>query len=237
MKLTKQLLKKLILNEMKLKESNNPRHERKYDRIMRTLEGENHQSVAIMSGQNPMAQPSSSDPEIKAMGDKRLKDALEKRLREEGLRFERIGGKFAGIIEQSVLIWDPAQPNSSHENHKLFLDKIAKLNREFTQWGFVGGRKFSDNVGTQMAYTMYEIDYKSEYPNAYRASRSFDSTADVLDDTQMAGQSDYSFDPTSGDKLGIPLKWNPRPKEQEDLPDEERDPEWRDEYYKRGYNI
>ena len=146
MKLTKQLLKRLIFNEMKLKESNNPRHERKYDRIMRTLEGKNHQSVAIMSGQNPMAQPSSSDPEIKAMEDKRLKDALEKRLREEGLKFERIGGKFAGIIEQSVLIWDPAQPNSSPENHKLFLDKIAKLNREFTQWGFVGGRKFSFNV-------------------------------------------------------------------------------------------
>jgi hypothetical protein len=235
MKITKQLLKEMILKEMA---SANPRHERKYDRIMNALRGKTHQSVAIMSGQNPMATASESPPHIKAMGNYRLKDKLEKSIAKMGLKYERIGGKFEGIIEDSVLIWDPSQPNSSPENHKVFLDKIAAFNRQHTQWGFVGGRRFTDNVSSQMVFTMYEIDYDSKWPNAYGPSRSFSQTTQVLDDSEMTDQQDnYSFDPTSGDKMGIPLKWSPRPEDQEALEDEKREEKWKDKYYKRRYNV
>jgi len=235
MKLTKQLLREMVLKEMA---SANPRHERKYDRIMKALRGKTHQSVAIMSGQNPMATASELPPHIKAMGNARLKDNLEKRIAEMGLKYERIGGKFEGIIEESALIWDPSQPNSSPENHKVFLDKVAALNRQFTQWGFVGGRKFSDNVGEQMVFTMYEIDYNSTWPNAYGPSKSFAQTTQVLDDEGMTDQQDnYSFDPTSGDKIGIPLGWDPRPEDQEALEDDKREEKWKDKYYRRRYNV
>ncbi len=60
-----------------------------------------------------MATASESPPHIKAMGNYRLKDKLEKSIAKMGLKYERIVGKFEGIIEDSVLIWDPSQPNSS----------------------------------------------------------------------------------------------------------------------------
>ena len=53
MKLTKKLLKEMILKEMN---SLNPKHEPKYDRILRILRDGTYRSVAIMSGQFPMGE-------------------------------------------------------------------------------------------------------------------------------------------------------------------------------------
>ena len=236
MKLTKELLKEMILKEMGETKS---RHKPKYDMIIEILKGFHHESVAIMSGQNPMAQrPDGMNPTIVQMGNMRRKDNLEKEVRALGLEYIRIGGKFAGIFENSVLIYDPNQTNSSKETHRKFLDKIAMLNRNFQQWGFVGGRKFDDGIQPVMAFTMYQIDYKEKmFPNAYYISPEFEQTTEVLEHSQVPPQGDYSFDPTSGKRMSIPLKYNPRPQDQEDLPDEEREPRWQDRYYKTGYEI
>tara|TARA_R100000030_G_scaffold16149_2_gene10826 strand:+ start:222 stop:932 length:711 start_codon:yes stop_codon:yes gene_type:complete len=236
MKLTKELLKEMILKEMgETKE----RHKPKYDKIIEILKGFHHESVAIMSGQNPMAQsPVGRKPEVIQMGNMRRKDNLEKAVGALGFEYMRIGGKFAGIFENSVLIFDPRQPNSSKDAHRKFLNKIAQLNRDFQQWGFVGGRKFDDGIQPVMVFTMYQIDYKEKmFPNAYYISPEFEQTTEVLEHDQVSPQGDYSFDPTSGKRMSIPLKYNPRPKAQEDLPDEEREPRYQDRYYKTGYEI
>ena len=89
-----------------------------------------------------------------------------------------------------------------------------------------------------MVFTMYQIDYKEKmFPNAYYISPEFEQTTEVLEHDQVSPQGDYSFDPTSGKRMSIPLKYNPRPQDQEDLPDEEREPRYQDRYYKTGYEI
>jgi hypothetical protein len=171
----------------------------KYMRVLAMLRGKdpNVKTVAIMSGQNPNAQQM-IDPI-----NKDLKNNLESRLKEMGLKFVRVGGKFFGVFEQSVIVINPD------------LNEIAKLNKEFGQWGFLYGEKFTIEQGNDtMLFTMYQIDYEGE-SLFFRASGSH-RVSDVLDDSQLKGQADdFTFIPKSqqgddpesriGKKFNIPV--------------------------------
>ena len=202
MKITKQLLKEMI--SMQMKQSLMEVRQPKYDRIMKVLKGKAHQSIAIMSGQYPMgAAPDPRLLDVEKSSNAIRKENLEDRLSELGFKFERIGGKFGPNIEQAVLIYNPNQVPTVDE-HWEFLHVIAKLNREFEQWGFVGGKGIFSPENQDMAFTLFEIDYKQNDPRAYRAVGTMPMSSTVLDDTQMTSQQDdYSFDPTSGKKFGI----------------------------------
>ena len=84
MRLTSKKLKHLIVEVLE--------EEGKKERIMKILRGQNDDvdTVAIMSGQNPMAQQAAP-----SVNDKLQKD-LEKELKSRGYKFERIGGIFGG---------------------------------------------------------------------------------------------------------------------------------------------
>ncbi|MDA7494628.1 hypothetical protein N8467_01020 [bacterium] len=211
MKITKQLLKEMIQKEMANPISENASssagHMSKYERIMSTLQGAPYKSIAIMSGQNPMASSSTaSNPEAVGIRNDRLKKSLESRLSEEGLKFERIGGNFYGLDEQSVLIYNPNQ-EPTPEGHYGFLHKIAALNREFQQWGFVGGERITDPGNSSMVFTLYKIDYSVDDPRAYAPHGKHPATGIVHDDAAMQNMGgDYSYDPTSGKKFGISLE-------------------------------
>lgn len=171
----------------------------KYMRVLAMLRGKdpNVKTIAIMSGQNPNAQQ-----KIDAIN-KDLKNNLESRLKEMGLKFVRVGGKFFGVFEQSVIVINPD------------LNEIAKLNKEFGQWGFLYGEKFTIEQGNDtMLFTMYQIDYEGE-SLFFRASGSH-RVSDVLDDSQLKGQADdFTFIPKSqqgddpesriGKKFNIPV--------------------------------
>lgn len=171
----------------------------KYMRVLAMLRGKdpNVKTITIMSGQNPNAQQM-IDPI-----NKDLKNNLESRLNEMGLKFVRVGGKFFGVFEQSVIVINPD------------LNEIAKLNKEFGQWGFLYGEKFTIEEGNDtMLFTMYQIDYEGE-SLFFRASGSH-RVSDVLDDSQLKGQADdFTFIPKSqqgddpesriGKKFNIPV--------------------------------
>lgn len=171
----------------------------KYMRVLAMLRGKdpNVKTIAIMSGQNPNAQQ-----KIDSIN-KDLKNNLESRLNEMGLKFVRVGGKFFGVFEQSVIVINPD------------LNEIAKLNKEFGQWGFLYGEKFTIEQGNDtMLFTMYQIDYEGE-SLFFRASGSH-RVSDVLDDSQLKGQADdFTFIPKSqqgddpesriGKKFNIPV--------------------------------
>ena len=171
----------------------------KYMRVLAMLRGKdpNVKTITIMSGQNPNAQQ-----KIDAIN-KDLKNNLESRLNEMGLKFVRVGGKFFGVFEQSVIVINPD------------LNEIAKLNKEFGQWGFLYGEKFTIEEGNDtMLFTMYQIDYEGE-SLFFRASGSH-RVSDVLDDSQLKGQADdFTFIPKSqqgddpesrvGKKFNIPV--------------------------------
>lgn len=171
----------------------------KYMRVLAMLRGKdpNVKTITIMSGQNPNAQQM-IDPI-----NKDLKNNLESRLKEMGLKFVRVGGKFFGVFEQSVIVINPD------------LNEIAKLNKEFGQWGFLYGEKFTIEQGNDtMLFTMYQIDYEGE-SLFFRASGSH-RVSDVLDDSQLKGQADdFTFIPKSqqgddpesriGKKFNIPV--------------------------------
>lgn len=171
----------------------------KYMRVLAMLRGKdpNVKTITIMSGQNPNAQQ-----KIDSIN-KDLKNNLESRLNEMGLKFVRVGGKFFGVFEQSVIVINPD------------LNEIAKLNKEFGQWGFLYGEKFTIEQGNDtMLFTMYQIDYEGE-SLFFRASGSH-RVSDVLDDSQLKGQADdFTFIPKSqqgddpesriGKKFNIPV--------------------------------
>lgn len=182
MKITKDVLKGLIREVLEEGEKTS-----KYEDVIAILEGSNKQvdRIGIMSGQNPMAQASDADD------NRRLKKSLEARLKELGLDFIRIGGKFMGIFEQSVLILNPEDE-----------DQMEMLNREYTQWGFVYGEKYPiDAKKSFMVFTMYEVDYDN--PMGHRKAPGSKQVGKPIKHSQMAGQTDnYSFIPGSGNPEG-----------------------------------
>ena len=112
---------------MKLKIKLTEAKQSKYMRVLEMLRGKDPsvKSITIMSGQNPNAQ------QMIEPINKQLKGDLESRLKEMGLEFVRVGGKFFGVFEQSVIVINPE------------IKQIAKLNKEFGQWGFLYGEKFT----------------------------------------------------------------------------------------------
>ena len=182
MKITKEILKGLIKEVLEEAERTS-----KYEDVIEILEGSNKQvdRIGIMSGQNPMAQASDEDD------NRRLKKNLEARLKELGLDFIRIGGKFMGIFEQSVIILNPEDE-----------EQMEKLNREFTQWGFVYGEKHPiDAERSFMIFTMYEIDYDN--PMGYRKAPGSKQVGKPMKNPEMADQDDnYSFIPGRGNPKG-----------------------------------
>ena len=116
---------------------------------------------------------------------KRLKEELEQELKQMGLKFVRVGGKFFGVFEQSVIVINPE------------IKQIARLNKKFGQWGFLWGEKFTIEPGNDtMLFTMYQID-KTGDSLFFRASGSH-KVSDVYDHSQLAQQGDdFTFIPKS----------------------------------------
>ena len=184
---------------MKLKIKLTEAKESKYMRVLSMLRGKDPsvKTIAIMSGQNPNAQ------QMIEPINKQLKGDLENRLKELNLKFVRVGGKFFGVFEQSVIVINPE------------IKQIAKLNKEFGQWGFLYGEKFTIEPGNDtMLFTMYQIDYEGD-SLFFRASGSH-KVSDVYDHTQLAQQGDdFTFIPKSqqgddpetriGKKFNIPV--------------------------------
>ena len=184
----KKMIKKVIIENREksvlLFETTEP----KYDRLMDILEGRSDvETVGIMSGQNPMAQSISPEKNVE------LKGQLERRLKEMGLKYERIGGIFGGLVEKSVVIMNVDQ------------NKMDILCREFDQWGFVFGQKHMMNATQDfMAFTMYAIDYN--HPMGWRKDPYSKSTGFVVKHQALQGTDDnVSFDPTSKKKFGMEL--------------------------------
>lgn len=196
MRLTNRKLKNLILEVLN--------EQGKKDRVLKILQGKDPEvdTVAVMSGQNPMATSVGS-----GVND-RLQKELEAELKARGYDFERIGGIFGGISEKSVLI----------KNARM--EDMDELNRQFNQWGFVfGKKKFEPARGSQgelagdesgiagqdvMEFQMYKMDYDQE--------RGFDrdapGTSQVMYGQQLSGVDDnFSYIPGKGEsgKILIPL--------------------------------
>jgi hypothetical protein len=172
----------------------------KYNRVLDILRGQDPtvNTITIMSGQNPGAQ------QMYEPVNKKLKGDLEDRIREMNLpKPIRIGGKFMGVFEQSVIVLNPK------------LREIAKLNKEFGQWGFLWGEKFTIAPGEYtMLFTMYQIDYEGD--RLFFQAKGSVKTSDVLDDNQLKNvTNDFSFIPKSqqgddpetriGKKVNIPV--------------------------------
>ena len=196
MKLTKEKLQQLI-NEV-TSENKKPSmiltegdKKSKYQKILDILEGQidTIDSVGIMSGQNPMVRS------VSKIANAKRKEALEKRAKEMGLSYIRIGAMFGYLPEQSLIILDPTQ------------GQMDKLSREFQQWGFVWGEKAFPGTQTGqkfMIFTMQVIDYENEM-GWYKDPKS-KATAMVIKHAQLANkETDYSFDPTSKKKFSFPL--------------------------------
>ena len=204
MKLNKNTLKSLIVEVLKQDEIilEAPKQS-KYDRIMSRLRDADYGSIAMMSGQYPMGRSSDLSPKTLKQFNARMKNNLEQRTREMGLEFERIGGSFGPNIEQSVMIWDPNQlgPISEGE-HMRFLEKIEILNREHTQWGFVGGKRITAGADGNADYifTMYKIDYNNKM-GFYQDPDSEETTTIETDKDLKDRESGFSFIPASGDEV------------------------------------
>lgn len=192
MKLTEKKLKTLIIEVI------DEARVSKYDKVMSILKGQDPSvnTIAIMSGQNPMAKQAS------ALDNEYLKRDLEAAIEQKGMKYLRVGGNFMGIFEQSAMIINPPDK-----------DVIEQLNRQFTQWGFVWGEKMTIEEGNdKMVFTMYEIDYDNDM--GFRRAPGSEQVSQVMDDELMQGDSDYSFIPKAGKggpdskvgkKFGIPL--------------------------------
>ena len=184
---------------MKLKIKLTEARQSKYMRVLEMLRGKDPsvKTITIMSGQNPDAK------QMIEPINKRLKEELEQELRQMGLKFVRVGGKFFGVFEQSVIVINPE------------IKQIARLNKKFGQWGFLWGEKFTIEPGNDtMLFTMYQID-KTGDSLFFRASGSH-KVSDVYDNTQLAQQGDdFTFIPKSeqdddpetriGKKFNIPV--------------------------------
>ena len=171
----------------------------KYMKVLAMLRGKDPsvKTIKIMSGQNPDAK------QMYEPINKRLKEELEQELRQMGLKFVRVGGKFFGVFEQSVIVINPE------------IKQIARLNKKFGQWGFLWGEKFTIEPGNDtMLFTMYQID-KTGDSLFFRATDSH-KVSDVYDHSQLAQQGDdFTFIPKSeqdddpetriGKKFNIPV--------------------------------
>jgi hypothetical protein len=138
MKLTKQILKKLIKetireNRMTLVEAQVNLNR---DQVLDVLRGNtNIRTVGIMSGQNPMAQ--ATTPQQNA----ELAQALKNHLDSKGMDYKVVKGVFSGHPEESVIIFDPS------------MEQMHSLNSKFTQWGFVYGKR----IGDYMEFSMQQM--------------------------------------------------------------------------------
>ncbi len=194
MKLTRNTLKSLIkevmvenkknstilFEEMEELEGNLPSSQT-FERIMDILLGkdESVRTVAIMSGQNPMAQPT----------DEAQNSALDASLRQDisamGLQFIRCGGKFEGILESSVVILNPSR------------EQAQELNRKYKQWGYVWGQDLP-------AFQMIQVDYKNSTGDFVAPGSRTATAVDASAQAQKATDN-YSFDLESGRKFIIAL--------------------------------
>jgi hypothetical protein len=202
MKLTTEKLKNLILEVLN--------EQGKRQRVLDILLGQDPSvdTVAVMSGQNPMATA------VGAGVNDRLQKELESELRSRGYEVERIGGIFGGISEKSVLIKNARMAD------------MDELNRQFQQWGFVFGEKnFKPTRGSQgeltgdesgidgehvMEFQMYKVDYDQEH--GFDADSA--GTSQVMHGKQLAGVDDnFSYIPGQGEsgKILIPLYGAPVP--------------------------
>ena len=171
----------------------------KYMKVLAMLRGKDPsvKTITIMSGQNPDAK------QMYEPINKRLKEELEQELRQMGFKFVRVGGKFFGVFEQSVIVINPE------------IKQIARLNNKFGQWGFLWGEKFTIEPGNDtMLFTMQQID-KTGDSLFFRATDSH-KVSDVYDHSQLAQQGDdFTFIPKSeqdddpetriGKKFNIPV--------------------------------
>lgn len=165
-------------------------------------------SVAIMSGQNPMATEVSSDT------NRKLHRQILAKLDSDNMAYEVVGGMFGGLPEKSVLILNPG---------KMYLDK---LNRQFKQWGFVYGKRVfrpsrdpagalmgsDDGIRGQykMEYQMFKIDYP--YKGGYIPDENSVTADQVMDGGRVGNLKDnFSEVPGLGDegKFSIPLYGKP----------------------------
>jgi hypothetical protein len=182
--------------KIKITEAKQP----KYNKVLEMLKGKDPEvnTITIMSGQNPDAK------QMYEPINKQLKEDLEKDLKAMGLKFVRVGGKFFGVFEQSVIVLNPE------------IKQIARLNKKYGQWGFLWGEKFIIEPGNDtMLFIMYQIDKTGDDRLFFRASGSH-KVSDVLDHSQLANQpDDFTFIPKSqqgddpetriGKKFNIPV--------------------------------
>ena len=206
MKLTSKKLKNII-NEV-IKETSDRGLLK--TRIMAILRGfdPDVESVAIMSGQNPMA------TEVSKHTNKKLHRQILAKLDSDNMQYEVIGGMFGGLPEKSVLILNPG---------KIYLDN---LNRQFKQWGFVYGKRvfdpsrdpsgslMGDEAGIRgkhkMEYQMFKIDYP--YKGGYIPDEYSVKTDQVMAGGRVGNLKDnFSDVPGLGDegKFSIPLYGKP----------------------------
>ena len=152
-----------------------------FGRIMNILQGQDQsvQTVVIMSGQNPMAEK--TDTAKNSM----LAKKLEKDIAKMGLNYIPIGGKFEGLVEDSVMIL-----NANRE-------QAQKLNRMYKQWGYVWGQNMPN-------FQMIQIDYSSPAGDGV-ASGSKTATTVATGPEIQAASDNYSYDLESGRKFIIEL--------------------------------
>ena len=152
-----------------------------YDKIVNILEGNGGvQTIAIMSGQYPMARDTITPQENQARSEQ-----LIDRLNEIGADFDEVGGMFQGLDERSVIIYN--------QDRNL----VEALNREFEQWGFVWGENLPH-------YEMMEVDYNS--PKGHSRDAGSQVATQVLRHEQVANVADnYTYDIQSKKKFVIPL--------------------------------
>ena len=161
--------------------------ESKYEKLMRMMKGKDPSvnTIGIMSGQNPMAKPTT--PEYNEY----LKDQLEIAVSDMKLSALRVGGLFEGLKEKSLLILNPT------------MDQMEELNRDFTQWGFVYGDKWNKkDPNSFMVFRLFEVDHKS--PTGQGVAQRGKATGVVLGHQQLQNvKDDISIEPTSGKPFGV----------------------------------
>jgi len=152
-----------------------------FQKIITILEGQDPsvQTIAIMSGQNPMAEETDTKKNLM------LAKKLEKDIAKMGLQYIPIGGKFSGHDEDSVMILNPNRAQAE------------QLNRMYKQWGYVWGQNLP-------SFQMIQIDYKSSQ-GEFVASGSKTATDVNAGADAQAATDNYSYDYASDRKFIISL--------------------------------